>query len=412
MSAKYNRPVLVRAALKADRKEKLQENEFWGRDETVADAIRAGYIDVEGEMDIVHLLLDAGADAIHGLVYAAEYGDEAERREMVRVLLDAGPDLREEEYKYGWSIMGTAAKSVDKEVVRWFLDAGGDPFDGVQGALYGKHSETLQMLLDLGLSKTRAERERLGWDIDKALAGVAYVGNIDLTRRLLDHGADPDMGLLWDVDERDPVEGIYDYDPHSGAIDGGHPHIVQLMLDCGATIHLKDSVDRHRCENILQRAIRNICWDERDDMESLYEIVGILLSAGAAVHLCSSCRGKRGTALHWALGDDRVFPSVIAHVGRMDNKQEILDVALQLAAKTGYCDDVKLLLDAGADPRAEDHMALKKAADEGKTKVVEMLIEGGADRRVLADYVPESSSSRLKRRMDEAERELHELLGK
>ena len=55
------------------------------------------------------------------------------------------------------------------------------------------------------------------------------------------------------------------------------------------------------------------------------------------------------------------------------------DHHLQYVSGGGYPAAVKALLEAGANPHAEDDLALRLAASYGRTDVVRILLEAGAD---------------------------------
>jgi len=62
------------------------------------------------------------------------------------------------------------------------------------------------------------------------------------------------------------------------------------------------------------------------------------------------------------------------------------DCAIRSASYRDHADVVKLLLDAGADAGARDDHALQSASEHGHAKVVKLLLDAGADVHAMDDY--------------------------
>ena len=156
---------------------------------------------------------------------------------------------------------------------------------------------------------------------NKALGKAAYAGHIDVVREILASGVDVNATWLAQT-------------PLLAAIHGGHPEIVELLLDHRASLTPKDEYP------LIAAAQR-----------SRSEIVELLLRRGADVNAAD---GKGMTAL-------------------------------MHAAENGEADLVRVLLQEGADPNLENEFGYSALALVGgnliigkKPDVAVELIEGGA----------------------------------
>jgi ankyrin repeat protein len=115
--------------------------------------------------------------------------------------------------------------------------------------------------------------------------------------------------------------------------------------------------------------------------ESL-ETVKLLLAAGASAN--DSNTSGETPLMYAAIEDTALFRAVFDGGGKetVNKTSKDKSTALMFAAAAGKTDNVKILLDAGADVKAKtstDITALVLAADGGNTALVAMLINAGAD---------------------------------
>ena len=148
----------------------------------------------DGEVEIVRLLLDRGADvqARHPrngtVLQAASYrGHE----EIVRLLIERGADVNTQAGRYGTALQA-ASVSGCKEIVQMLLDKGADVNarygpngTALQAASFSGHNEIVRLLLDRG-ADVNAHHRNYG----TALEVASSKGHKEIVRLLLDSGAD------------------------------------------------------------------------------------------------------------------------------------------------------------------------------------------------------------------------------
>ena len=149
---------------------------------------------IEGHLEVVHLLLEAGADenaastdGATALMVAAFRG----HLEVVRVLLEAGADKHAATHD-GETALVVAAYQGHLEVVRLLLEAEADPNmateDGLTAliaAAINGHLEVVRLLLEAGADKNAAKA-----DGATALIAAAGNGHLDVVRLLREAGAE------------------------------------------------------------------------------------------------------------------------------------------------------------------------------------------------------------------------------
>jgi ankyrin repeat protein len=145
-----------------------------------------------GHTDVVKALLSHGARAI-------EYGPfnalEAGHLDALWAVADAGIDLRALRNRYGHGLLSRAVERGKEQAVRALVERGVGPTDGA------------------------------------ALVNAALNGNVDLTRLLLDHGADPNQRGNGRV-------------PASMACLSGNAAVLELLRERGADFSAVDDVGR------------------------------------------------------------------------------------------------------------------------------------------------------------------------
>jgi len=273
---------------------------------------------MQGDSSITALLLDAGADpdgslreGVTPLMISAGAGHLG----VVRALLAGGADPDRRDERAGWTAAQWAAQSNRTEVVT--LLAGAAPAE--------------EDLTDLELVQAAARRD------------AARV------RELLAAGANPDM--------RSSTGSTV----LAGAVYRGDPEVARALLEAGA------DMDRLSAGEIplLQRAAQT----------GPPELVRILLDAGADPH-------APGTATYAAGGGDLEVLRMLEEAGA--DLREHSDQPLRSAASGGHVEVVRHLLQRGAvvDAANPSHVtALGHAVAFRAYDVVRMLLEAGADPR-------------------------------
>ncbi len=267
---------------------------------------------------------DSEADELLRLACLTYGGDDLARAARARELLAAKPELA------GRSIH-TAAAVGDVDAARRFLDA--DP--ALANRLGGPHAwEPLLYLTYSRLGSTRPG--------DSPLA---------VARLLVDHGADPNAGFLWEglSPPFTALTGVF------GGGEGGtnqppHPQareLARLLLEAGA-----DPND--------EQTLYNRHFDSSNDHLELLFAHGLGSGDGGPWH--------RRLAPHHA------------------SPAEMLEDQLVMAAARDLPDRVELLLRHGVDPDGrgtshpihEGRRATEIAHANGSTRIVELLLDAGA----------------------------------
>ncbi|KAI9703722.1 MAG: hypothetical protein M1836_007492 [Candelina mexicana] len=202
----------------------------------------------------------------------------------------------------------------------------------------------------LDLAKTSA-------DIASAVYYTAMAGLVEVTRLLIEAGADVDA-----------QGGLYGTALQAASGEGDN-EIVQQLLDAGADVNAQGGL----YGTALQAASR-----EGDN-----EIVQQLLDAGADVNAQG---GEYHTALQAASreGHNEIVQQLL-EAGADVNAQggKLCYTALQAASREGHNEIVQQLLEAGADVNAQGgklcYTALQAASRAGHNEIVQQLLEAGAD---------------------------------
>jgi ankyrin repeat protein len=166
-----------------------------------------------GNIDLVGLLLDEGADPDHlstALHEAANY----DNINIVRLLLDAGAEVN---YKYTYPAIATAASRSHDEIVQPLLDVGQDRRSltfALEAATERCSLKLVKLLLNAGAST------------GIALGEAALRGNIELLRFLLDSGADVNAPAAYS-DTATPIR----------ATQQEYTEIVRMLLETGADVN-------------------------------------------------------------------------------------------------------------------------------------------------------------------------------
>ena len=115
------------------------------------------------------------------------------------------------------------------------------------------------------------------------------------------------------------------------------------------------------------------------------DIARLLIDAGADVEAETGTGQGKAHPLHLAAEFDHaaVAALLLEHGAKADVRDSRSNTALLIAAKSGYADVVEVLLQAGADPLAEDasyhDTAIYIAAMKGHLDVVKLIVSQGVD---------------------------------
>lgn len=272
------------------------------------------YTVYNGNIGVVRLLLVAGAPVGNALNLAAEFN----YFEIVKLLLEFGANPRD--------ALHTAAKKGYLEIVKVLLAAGADPYLAVLSkASENGHPEVVKVLLAAG-ADARSNSYPLTW--------AAANNHLEVVKVLLAAGADPysdrSHALQWSAEN-------------------GHFGVVKVLRALCTGYHAFN-------EQALRLAI-----DKKRPITSK-----ILFEAG---------NGDRKFGID-ILSSIMLIGYVITKefLATYDNPHKLADNCLQNAACRGDLNSVNNWLDVGANPRADDHYAVRYAILRGYFDVAKSLI--------------------------------------
>lgn len=187
----------------------------------------------------VKLLLDHGAKAKvktnlgrPALLMAAAYAGNSE---SVHLLLDAGADVNFHDAR-DWTALVLAARTGDKAMVRSLIRAGADVLGGNSGrratgsplmqSAWACDVEVAEVLLAHGAAQDQRS-------LDTSLIFAATHGDLTLTRRLLEAGANPHAKVVTNYVPESPILAA----AYSDALPSG---IVEALLDHRVDVSIAD----------------------------------------------------------------------------------------------------------------------------------------------------------------------------
>ena len=303
------------------------------------------------DLDTVNLLLRAGADPKAANRYGATPLSEAANAgsgALVQALLKAGADPKTLTTADGETVLMTAARAGNLDAVRALLDLGADVnarenYKGQTALMWAaaeRHPAVVKLLLERGADwkmrssdkETRLPRLSAASSVTPlarggfpALLYSAREGDVETARLMLENGVDINYG---DVDNTTAL---------TVSILNKQYSFAKFLIDRGANPNIADAAGRTALYAIVD--IRNEDWTAlplrktQDPLPSI-EVLKALLARKADVNitLSRSLPGKSG----------------------MDGGDTTLGAGttpLMRAARSGDAPAMRLLLEAGADPR-------------------------------------------------------------
>ena len=337
----------------------------------------------KGNVEVVRALLDHGANAkleteggemaLH-IVSRGEYDSQEQGASTARLLLEHGADVNARR-KDSWTSLHWAAFKGRVEVVRALLNHGANATlenkDGETALHLVSRSEcnskeqgasTARLLLERGVDVNAVQKD--GWT---ALHWASYKGGVEVVRALLDHDLNVKLGTK---------DGEMALRVMSREDQGASTARVLLECDVDVNARVKDNWT-------------SLHWAA---FQGKVEVVRALLDHGAnakletkggetALHLVA--RGKYDSEEH-GVGVAQLLleQGVDVHV-----QSKIYGTALHCAAIGGRFNIVQLLLDRGANPRAENEqgrtplhsVSRGKESREHGVRIARLLLERGVD---------------------------------
>jgi ankyrin repeat protein len=187
---------------------------------------------------------------------------------------------------------------------------------------------------------------------------AARFGNVEVAKWLLTHGADVEARA---------------YNEFTPLLYTTHPEIVRLLLEYKADVNAKDVFRRTALEDAASRYAHLARYPEMaEESEKARTVTKILLAAGAEYDIRSACY----------LGDIERVRTLLKDKASARDKE-----AMRWSATYGRLDIVKLLLAHGADPEDANYggLTISYFAIE-HADVLKVLFDAGADPRVRVAY--------------------------
>jgi len=337
--------------------------------EEIASATPLSYAVDANNMDLVKLLVEAGADVNAGkwppLCRAVDENNTA----IAEYLIDHGANVN---YPKDWGPLHQALYvSNNIEMVKLLLARGADINAGSWPALtvsiWEERKDIFDLLIQRGADVNTTDK--WGWT---PLYWVVNNGvGLDFLKILIAHGAKVNSKYQSQTGETALIaEALF-----------GRTEAVKLLLEAGADIHAKD--DRGQTALHVPLDINSNYGIYRPSKDTIQ----LLLAKGADVNL----KDKTGrTPLHLAAesADADIVKLLLDKGAKVDEKDDESGfTALHYAARIGNKDAAELLIASGTDINAKDKQGQTPLylAVNSDSKVAELLINKGADSSIRAE---------------------------
>jgi ankyrin repeat protein len=268
--------------------------------------------------------------------------------DMLRLLIENGANPNGVVNQLEGTPLSIAAKSGDVDKVRFLLQAGADPhfvtsggYTSLISAVYGQmptRPKVVRLLLDAG-----ADPNSVTIYGESPLGTALYFSDFETLRMLLDAGAD---------------RAIVGWNSFMQAITFGTLDEMQAELQRGADPN--QEWRRSMTPWLLCLLVGDVTKAEK------------LLENGAEIH---------SSDLFTAVGKDNpeMVRWLLGHGADANVRDSYQHSVLSEAASRRANSCVKLLIEAGADIQAEDHVRSQPISHASTSEIVRMLVEAGAD---------------------------------
>ena len=350
-------------------KEEEESTPLWQLEDTpLVYAVRSG------KMEVVKLLVEAGADVNAGQWPPLPTAVGKENMAMVEYLIDHGADVDFNDD--GWTLLMESFSS-GKEMVKLLIDRGADihvqcKWTGGTGALHRAVRYGYRDITELIIQR--------GFDVNAgpwtALHIAAETGRKDMAELLIQKGANVN------------VIGTRDRSPLYVAASRGNTNVAELLIANGANVNVKNDNEQTPLEIAASKgwkALVEMLIARGADVNSgrwtpligaaergHKEVVEFLIAKGADVDL--KVRGLRPLGIAARSGHKEIVEFLIANGAKSH--------PLHLAAFRGDLEDVKRLIEAGSEADLKDeceYTPLSWALWTERKDVVKFLIAKGAD---------------------------------
>lgn len=299
-----------------------------------------------------------------------------------------------------------AARSGSAECVRLLLEKGADPngrdSSGSTALMAAGSAEVVRLLLEAGAD--RDATDAYGNDALEAIledscdSGACGPARFEVARALVEAGAD-----IARVDR-------YGKNRLASAAFGHHADAVEFLLRLGARADARDTEGG--------TALHSMCWQgeyqDEDVNRACERIIRALVAAGVPIDAVDE---DGQTPMHEAAGGDWGNPTAIRTLldlgAKVDPEDHDANTPLMVAARSGEVACIKLLCEAGADPRKKNGEGLT-ALDEAESHLESWrdIVASGPDMSMaeMEKQVNEEISRDLGEPVDDSSTDLSQLL--